>query len=335
MTTEQDILATIAQCLPNPGVLDDDAYVDDASGLIYTSDMLVEDRHFSRRWASPVDIGWKAAAVNISDIAAEGGELKYLLVNLALPDSIEPDFVADLYRGLQTVTAHYGGHIIGGDTVAADKISISVTAIGFMPPGHTAGRRSLARMGDHIVVTGPFGLSAVGLSALQQDLDGYPEAREAHLHPRPAITEGLLFSKLFPRFAMMDASDGLADALLKIAHTSQVRIEIAEQALWTHAEVSRWAAAESCDSWEPILYGGEDYHLVASVPVVVSLPKPFQVIGRVVEGPSGAILKHADGHVITELSAEKTYQHFSGQGPTGKNTVASATPKPSSSIWQK
>lgn len=315
MSRELEIIGLIGRLSGRPEYLTDDAFYEAASRRIYTTDILVEDRHFRRDYYAAADLGWKAAAVNISDIAAMGGMLKYLLVSLALPDTVEMDWVSEFYAGMLALCSRFGGEIAGGDTVGSDRLAVNVTAIGECPEGHQAGFRTAACPGDYLIATGFHGLSAIGMQVLQANQSGYEICKQAHLRPVPQIEAGLLLSSRLERYALMDSSDGLADALLKIAHASGVKL-IAEKALIpVHPELASLPEAER---WQAILYGGEDFELVAAVPEVdAELLSRFTVIGRVeaVKGLPGAYLQSmqpGDDPMIP-LDMKRTYQHFGAQ----------------------
>lgn len=290
--------------------LNDDAFYDASDRRLYTTDMLVEGRHFDRRWCSPEDIAWKAAAVNISDLAAMGGRLLYLLVSLALTANDDASFLEPFYATLARITRQYGGQVIGGDTVGGDRLTISVTAIGTLPAGHTPGLRTQAQPGDAVIATGYHGLSGVGLQVLSNNMPGYEACRQAHRRPTPRQSEALMLSRLFSRYSLMDSSDGLADAALKIAAASGVRIELAEDWLPIHPEVREFATAMGQSIRNCVLYGGEDFELVATVPVTAYLPKGFTVIGQVRAGVPGAFWLPTQGQAWEPLSFEATWQHF-------------------------
>lgn len=290
--------------------LDDDAFFDPNDRRIYTTDLLVEGRHFDRRWSSPADIAWKAAAVNISDIAAMGGRLTYLLVSLGLTEADDARFLEPFYASLATICRQFGGRVIGGDTVGADQLIINVAAVGELPIEHTLGRRSQAMPGDAVICTGFHGMSAVGLQAFQRDIAGYEACRLAHLRPTPRQSEALKLSRLFSRYSLMDSSDGLADAALKIAAASGVRLELAEEWLPMHPQVSQFADGHGRSAAELALYGGEDFELIATVPVTAFLPKGFTVIGRVREGAPEAVWLPRNGAQWEALSFDKTWRHF-------------------------
>lgn len=313
MLHELEIIELIGQLTRHPELLADDAFWDPQTRQIYTTDMLVEGRHFRLDYFSPADLGWKAAAVNISDIAAMGGRLKHLLISLGLPAHLDADWVRDFYEGMLAACRQFDGEIAGGDTVGSNSVVVNVTAIGECPEGHTIGQRKNAEAGDYIVTTGFHGLSAVGLQVLQAGEEGYPESKAAHLRPLPRVPEGLMLSERFGRYALMDSSDGLADSLLKIARASNTKLVVDAAEIPMHSEVSDYCAQHGLDPWETMLYGGEDFQLVGAVPVVDdALLAHFKVIGRVeaVEDEPGAWLRVDGASVPQPLSLRQTYQHF-------------------------
>ncbi|MBX2860829.1 MAG: thiamine-phosphate kinase [Vampirovibrio sp.] len=311
---EQSILSLVKNHLVDPSVIADDAYVDPDTKTVYTTDLLVEGQHFDRQYFQPEDIGWKAAAVNISDVTAMGGKPQYILVSLGLPKDIGPTWIKKFYNGLSAACQKIGVQIIGGDTVRAPQVIVNVAATGLIPTGHTVGRRNLAEPGDWIIATGHHGLSAVGLNTLRNKVDGYNSCKEAHLRPTPRVKAGARLSKIFSRLCMMDSSDGLADALLKMADASSVRMEVVAPYVPVHWEVEKYATENNVDPLDLVFYGGEDFELVATVSTVAGLPKGmFTVIGRVKEkvGQAGsAILVDQAREKIASLSLDKTFQHF-------------------------
>jgi thiamine-monophosphate kinase len=235
-----------------------------------------------------------------------------LLISLGLPEAIDLQWVEAFYRGFNAVCETSGGTLIGGDTVGSDRIVINVTAIGECPANHTAGRRNQAQPGDFIVTTGYHGLSQVGLAALQANTSGYVAAKAAHLRPQPRIQEGLALSQQYQRYALMDSSDGLADALLKVAQASGQTLVVDAAKIPVHPEVAAYAASQNADPMQIILYGGEDFQLVATLPEVpTELLAHVHIIGKVEEASnnaSGAWLNRNGQREALQL--EKTYQHF-------------------------
>jgi thiamine-monophosphate kinase len=303
MFTESAFLHQLGQHDP---ALRDDVYL--------TADqqhLLTAGTHFSWDYFTPFDLGWKAVAENASDIAATGGVLDGILICLTLPLQTETHTVAEFYAGVNACLASLpdAPTIWGGDTTRGPIWSVSITAIGHMRAGYVAGRRWQAQPGDRVLTTGPHGLSAVGLRVLSQQIPGFDAARLAHLRPKARLAQGLQLAQAGCRYALMDSSDGLADAALKLAAASGVGIALWPEALTIHPELALWS--EHLDVQQALmLYGGEDFELVACWPADVAVPHGFITIGQVVyENPGQAWLAGPSG--ATEmLRADQTYQHF-------------------------
>jgi thiamine-monophosphate kinase len=230
-------------------------------GVVLTQDALVEGVHFRLDWTSWRDLGYKAAAVNLSDLAASGAEPEGLVVSLGVPGTTELEDVVELYEGLNEP----GVAVVGGDTTASDRVYLSVTAAGRAErvPG-----RAGARPGDLVVVTGPLGGSGAGYAALRDGRESPHIA--AHLRPPLRLEEGRRLARV--AHAMLDVSDGLAVDAARIAERSGCRIAI---------ELERVPLAADIGS----LGFGEDYELLAATPD----PLEFAVIGRCEEG-TGVVL---------------------------------------------
>jgi len=250
-----------------------------APDLVVTQDALVEGVHFRLDWTSWHDLGYKAAAVNISDLAASGAEPEALIVSLGLPGASEADDVIALYEGI----AETGVPVLGGDTTSAERVYLSVTALGRAErvPG-----RDGARVGDLLVVTGPLGASAAGFYCLQERLTN-PCARE-HLRPPLRVAEGRELAR--SAHAMLDISDGLASDALRIAERSGCRLVIELERVPVATGVAKMAAHLKKDVYELACAFGEDYELLAAVPE----PGRFCVIGRCEEGEGVVFLRDGE-----------------------------------------
>jgi thiamine-monophosphate kinase len=213
-------------------------------GVVVTQDTLVDGVHFRLDWMSWRDLGWRAAAVNLSDLAASGAEPEALVVALAAPGTVTLDEIVELYEGV----AETGVPVVGGDTSASDRLMLSVTAVGRAErvPG-----RSGARPGDQLIVTGPLGASGAAFR------------RRSFVRPPLRLREGRGLSA--HAHAMLDISDGLAVDAGHIARRSGCRVVI---------ELERVPLAEDAEIDD--LAFGEDYELLAAV----EKPGRFDVIGR-------------------------------------------------------
>jgi thiamine-monophosphate kinase len=235
---------------------------------VATLDLLAEGIHFRVDWTSFHDLGYKAAAVNLSDLAALGAEPEALLVGLGAPDDARLADVIDLYEGLNEP----GVAILGGDTTRTSNWSISVTALGRSDrvPG-----RAGARPGDLLVVSGPLGASAAGRYALEQGLGGFEDLVEAHRRPPIRIDEGKALARL--AHAMVDISDGIGSDAGRIAERSGCKIVLDVGAIPRGPRIEDVAALRF---WAM----GEDYELLAALAPEDVEASGFPVVGRVEEG---------------------------------------------------
>jgi thiamine-monophosphate kinase len=242
------------------------AVLDD--GSVVTQDVLLEGVHFRLGWTSWHDLGYKAAAVNLSDIAALGAEPEGLLVSLGVPSATELDRIVELYEGL----TEPGVPVLGGDTAASERVVLAVTAVGNSErvPG-----RSGARRGDLLVVTGPLGGSAAGLHALRESLGHFDDLVEMHNRPPLRLREGRQLAQV--AHAMVDLSDGIADDAERIAERSNVKLVVEVERL---PLAPRLAEVGELPFWTL----GEDYELLAAVPEEEADELGFTVVGWCEEG---------------------------------------------------
>lgn len=252
--------------LLGPG--DDAAVVAAPDGrVVATTDVLVEGVHFRRDWSSGYDVGRKAAAANLADVAAMGGTATALLVGLAAPGDLPVAWALDLADGLRDEAALVGAVIVGGDTVRSDQIVVSVTALGSLVGAPVT--RGGASVGDTVVVVGRLGPSAAGLRLLQQGVTEGPLV-EAHRRPLPPYSFGPILAAAGAT-AMCDVSDGLIADLGHLCRASGVGIDLDSTSL-----------VDQAISLEDVLTGGEDHALVATL--AGDVPDGCRVIGRVVAG---------------------------------------------------
>ncbi|MBE7704131.1 MAG: hypothetical protein E7Z89_08820 [Cyanobacteria bacterium SIG28] len=280
---EHDFINIIKILVGNRHIGDDCAYLEDL-GIVITQDNFIEDVHFKYLWATPYQIGYKAAIVNISDVLASGAEPKYITVGLSIPNLGE-NFIKEFYRGV--LAGCNGAEIIGGDITYSEKICISITAIGTTSGRKIASRKN-AKSGYVVVTKGDYGKSSAGLKELMNQGNNI-ELITAHLEPKlnPEFSK-FISENAKVDYAMMDTSDGLADALFQIAKASNVKI------------VSRNIEG---------MFGAEDYNLVAVVPAEFALTIPdCNIIGKVVDY-DGYFLE-IEGKKYSEYDELNTYNHF-------------------------
>ncbi|MBA3365585.1 MAG: thiamine-phosphate kinase [Actinobacteria bacterium] len=259
-----------------------------AGGLVVTQDALVEGVHFRLDWTSWRDLGYKAAAVNLSDLAASGAQPEALLVTLAVPGATLLADVVQLYEGL----SEPGVPIRGGDVASAPRATLSVTAVGRSKrvPG-----RSGARPGDALVVTGPLGGSAAGYLALAEAIA--TPLRDAHRRPPLRLREGQLLAST--AHALMDLSDGLVSDAERIAARSGCKLVIELERVPIVDGVKEVAERVGRDVWDLVCGFGEDYELLAAVG-----DAPFPTIGWCEAGAGVELRLQGEHHEVSR------WRHF-------------------------
>jgi thiamine-monophosphate kinase len=286
---EFGLIAAFAARLPQaPGTvvgIGDDAAVLAApdSRVVASMDLLVENQHFRRDWSTATEVGGKAAAQNLADIAAMGAQPTALLVGLAAPGGLPVAWAEDLATGLAQECARVGAVVAGGDVSAAPLIMVAVTALGDLG-GRSPVTRAGARPGDLVAVAGLLGHSAAGLALLKAGRTEPARLLAEHRWPHPEYTAGPEAAALGAT-AMIDVSDGLVQDLGHVAGQSGVRIDL-ESAQLPRDDALR-AAADALgeqDALDWILTGGEDHALAATFPPGAALPTRWSVLGRVSAG---------------------------------------------------
>jgi thiamine-monophosphate kinase len=295
---EGDLIRTIARLAGGArggvrvGIGDDCAVLEPAPGarLVATTDLLVEDVHFRRRYAEPADIGWKALAVNLSDIAAMGATPRWALVALACPEDGRAGDVEAFYEGALALASAHDVAIVGGDTSASPAgWMINVTLLGEATAAPLL--RSGARPGDVVAVSGPLGRAAAGLAVLQSsDVPGrlgsvLAELTAAHLRPRPRVTEGSWLAIAGGVTAMMDLSDGLATDLPRLAAASGAGARVELERVPVDEATRAGAQALGVDALTWATGGGEDYELL-----LTCAPAAFERLAHGLTALTGARL---------------------------------------------
>ena len=259
------------------GIGDDCAIFRPRSGeeLLFTTDMLIEGTHFQRATHSAADAGWKALARGLSDIAAMGGEPRLCLVSLALARWCEPSWVDGFFRGLLLLARRTGTVLAGGDLSHAARVACDVVVCGAAPRGRAL-RRSTARAGDAVYVSGLLGGSALGLAS------GTGNAWRRHKRPEPRLALGRFLRERVHASAAMDLSDGISLDLHRLCLASGLSAEIEAPPRFPGATL------------EQSLHGGEDYELLFTAGPSRRVPAEFEgvpltQIGTMRKGRAGAV----------------------------------------------
>ncbi|MEM1368168.1 MAG: thiamine-phosphate kinase [Cyanobacteria bacterium P01_H01_bin.15] len=317
---EQAIRQRLARYCPPEMIGDDGAVVAlQQNNLVISTDVLVDGVHFSDRTTSGFDVGWRAAAANLSDLAAMGATPIGITVGLALPETTSVSWLDELYVGMQACLEPHQAQILGGDLVRSQIRTLAITAIGTVEPKHVIARNA-AQVGDSILVTGPHGVSKAGLELLLYP-EKYPELAvcdrnyllQAHQRPQPRldILPQLRLLSLSRAIAGMDSSDGLADAVCQICWKSGVGAELDKAQLPIPDVLTQLATSETVEDW--VLFGGEDFELVLCLPtkaaeqLVTSLGSSAKIVGRIIPGEQ-VVLR--EGQFLRSLSLDDGFQHF-------------------------
>jgi thiamine-monophosphate kinase len=318
VVAEFELLAAIRHYLDGdgPGLprgVDDDAAVIATPGHIVAAvDALVDGVHVDRRWSTTTDMGFKALSVNVSDLAAMGATPTVALVALLRPSDLPLEEIEQLYAGLREAADRWGCRLIGGDTVTAPTLAVSVTALGQLVDERRVLRRDGAQPGDLVGVIGGLGLAAAGLELLRAEahelLAAHPELAEAHRRP-VALVEAAAPLVLAGASAAIDVSDGLGRDLGHIAEASGVGMRLDAERLAATAGVAAAVEHLGIEALELVVGGGEDQALAFTLPprrlgrldaALDSVGLRAQMVGEVVEGTGVEV----DGRAVELLGWE-------------------------------
>jgi len=267
--------------LLGPG--DDAALVLAPDGRVVAgTDVLVEGRHFRRDWSSAADVGHRAAAANLADIAAMGAAPTALLVGLCAPTDLAVSWAEELAGGLSAEAGLVGASVVGGDMSASPTLTIAVTALGDLR-GEAPVLRSGAQPGDVVALAGRTGWAAAGYAILSRGFRTPKMFVEAYRRPEVPYSAGTAAARAGAT-SMIDISDGLLQDLGHIATASVVGIDVRKAAFAVPDQMRDAAGALGVDPYVWILAGGDDHALAATFPPDVEPPPPFRVIGAIHEG---------------------------------------------------
>lgn len=324
---EHALLKKLQRYCPADVVGDDGAILttNPHKSLVVTTDVLVDEVHFSDRTTSPYDVGWRATAANLSDLAAMGATPLGITVGLSLPGDRLVDWVEKLYQGIEgclNFNPTYPTPLVGGDICRSKITTIAITAFGEVDP-QKAILRSTARPGNAILVTGLHGLSRAGLELLlnpeqkiKLDSVECEKLIQAHQRPLPRLDVLGYVAQISPEITIagMDSSDGLADAIVQICQNSNVGATIYRENLCLDEGLIKLAGEKKAEEW--LLYGGEDFELVLCLPetaallLVKKLGKDAAIIGKITDNKEIQIVGTNKLNSKKTLNINKGFQHF-------------------------
>ncbi|BAZ42180.1 thiamine monophosphate kinase [Calothrix sp. NIES-4101] len=330
---EQGLLKILQRFCP-ADIIGDDAAVlkmNPDRSLVVTTDVLIDNIHFSEITTKPEDVGWRSAAANLSDLAAMGASPLGITVGLGLPRDREVDWVERLYQGMTECLQKYDTAIVGGDLVRSPITTIAITAFGEICPQRVI-RRNTAKVGDAIVITGVHGASRAGLELLlkrelRQSINPIDQQAliRAHQRPQPRLDVlPILWNTLEARQCMlpdtisvsgMDSSDGLADAILQICHASHVGAILEWQKIPVPQALQN--SLTPAQILEYTLYGGEDFELVLCMPhqiaeiFVQQVGNNAAIIGIITSDTQVILQDQTNTNPDQVLTLNRGFQHFS------------------------
>jgi len=306
------------------GIGDDCAIIpkDENFDYVVTTDMLVENIHFFSSEIPPFDLGYKTLAVNLSDVASMGAMSLFSFLSIAIPPSIEVEYLDQLLEGYKHISEKYNVQLLGGDTTHSERdILLSVTVIGIIEK-NKARLRSMAQKEDIICVTGFLGDSGGGLEVILEDLPLSEDTEyllKCHHCPEPAVNEGIWLANQEGVNAMMDISDGIASDLKHILKASNKSAVIELNKLPLSPQLQAVANKYKLNIIELATSGGEDYKLLLTVDknkyseIAEMFKKQFKsdlfAIGKIVDKGDDLIIWQKDGIIINGL--KDGYNHFS------------------------
>lgn len=243
------------------GIGDDAAVLKMQKGklTVFTTDMLVEDDHFSLKWSKPEQIGGKAIEVNVSDVAAMGAKPRFATVAICITKKTNLKFLKRLYKGIYSAAKRHNVEVVGGDVTHGKELNISVSMIGEVSRKNLV-LRSGAKKGDYILVSGKLGASTAGLELLRKRVPGFRNVKKKHLEPKAQLKKALKIGKFAN--AMEDVSDGLGAEVRNICRESKVGAVIYWEKIPVEKETELAAKRVEKDARGFALFGGEDFELV-------------------------------------------------------------------------
>lgn len=310
---ELKFLQIINKTLSKNSLLGEDcAYLKDFD-LLITQDTLCEGIHFDLKYTDFYTLAQKAVAVNISDLAANLAKPEYISISVSAPKSINEQDIKTFYKGIEKCCKTYNIQVCGGDLTGSTKnIVISICALGKPIKNSPKVSRSYAQEKQVVCVTKDYGSSAYGLYCLKSGKKCSKKILESHLLPEPDIEISKILANLkCEKFAIMDSSDGLCDALFKIAKASHTAIEINFNSIPYNKEIEKYPASYK----DLILWGGEDYGLVFCIKekdfeIISKISPKIKKIGTVKPYNKDYYIKIDDLKIDEKFFTQKSYNHF-------------------------
>jgi len=287
---------------------DDAAVFDHPGSTVASVDTVIEGRHFKPEWCDPQDIGRRATAAAMADIAAMGGRPTGVLVSFGLPAETAVTWVEEVIEGAKAEADAAAAVVLGGDLARSETVTVSVTAIGSVPQGKAVTRRG-AQPGDVVALAGRQGWAAAGLTVLSRGFRSPRSLVSAYQRPAPPYESGP-DAAAAGATAMIDVSDGLLADIRHIAVASDVLIELDAPAIPVADQLVETSSAFNVDPLTWVLAGGDDHSLIATFPAAARLPDMFTVIGRVEEAPEAGPGVNVDGRLWSGKGGG--HDHFRG-----------------------
>ncbi|MGG6296456.1 thiamine-phosphate kinase [Leptolyngbya sp. AN02str] len=328
---EQGVLERLMRFCPADVIGDDAALLTISPGrsLVVSEDVLVDGVHFSvglalpdTKTTSPADVGWRAAAANLSDLAAMGAVPLGITVGLSLPPDMPIAWVDELYTGMVECLQQFGASIVGGDVCRSPTLTVAIAVFGEVIPTQAI-RRAGATLGDVVWVSGSHGASRAGLELLLHPEQGHELLAEeraaliqAHQRPVPRLDVVEVIRLLgldSAAIAGMDSSDGLADAVLQLCRASRVGAVLERSHIPLPNGLAAWRSPQQAMEWA--LYGGEDFELVLCLSrdraeVLQQAIPGSAIVGTIVEGDTVVLHDSTSESADEVLSLSRGFQHF-------------------------
>lgn len=301
---EDGILALIDRHFPNRhsvfslGRGDDCAFFQTSRPVAISSDLFLEDTHFRTTYFTPEEIGHKALAVNLSDLAACGSKPVGFSLSIGLPGQLDTTWLEGFFLGMARLAARHDIFLCGGDISRSDKILVAITIFGEKPDSGALLCRRGVHPGNTLFLVGSLGLARTGLCVLEnmgrEEGERYwPSALAAHVRPEPLLGPGMALGEIAAQgqhISLMDLSDGLARDLPRLlGPVMGAKVHIPEEAL--HAEVIAYCETQGLDATAFAVLGGEDYALLgaceaAALPAITAAIPSARILGHVTEDPA-------------------------------------------------